>query len=136
MAALGWIEIFVILIVGILLVVGVSSLIRRGRGQERSQPTRPQSLPRAIEEPPAASPVVRRRLAPSFKDVERQVEALRRQVADGLLSEEECKARMRDLMVEDADGTWWMVGYETGEWYRHDGTDWVPSDPPLAHGVE
>jgi hypothetical protein len=61
---------------------------------------------------------------------------LRRQVADGLLTEEECKARMRELMVEDSDGNWWMVGYETGEWYRHDGTDWIQADPPLAHSDE
>jgi hypothetical protein len=61
---------------------------------------------------------------------------LRRQVADGLLTEDECKARMRELMVEDSDGNWWMVGYETGEWYRHDGTDWIQANPPLAHSDE
>jgi hypothetical protein len=57
-------------------------------------------------------------------------------VAGGLLTEEECKAQMRDLMVEDANGNWWMVGYETGEWYRHDGTDWVRADPPIARSDE
>jgi len=42
-------------------------------------------------------------------------------VANGQLTEEECKAQMRDLMIEDADGNWWMMGYEIGEWYYHDG---------------
>jgi len=66
----------------------------------------------------------------NFAEVEREVAKLRQQVAAGRLTEEACKARMRELMVEDADGNWWMVGYETREWYRHDGTDWVRADPP------
>jgi hypothetical protein len=55
---------------------------------------------------------------------------LRQDLAAGRLTEEQFKARLRELMVEDEEGNWWMVGYETGEWYRHDGTDWVRADPP------
>jgi hypothetical protein len=65
-----------------------------------------------------------------FADVEREVARLRQEQAAGRLSEEEFKGRLRELMVQDAQGTWWMVGYETGEWYRHDGNDWVRADPP------
>jgi hypothetical protein len=66
----------------------------------------------------------------NFAEVEREVAKLRQDLAAGRLTEERLKDRLRELMVEDTEGNWWMVGYETGEWYRHDGTDWVPDQPP------
>ena len=95
----------------------------RSPGRDQPQPVDQDNLA-AIARFPPPSP---------FADVERKVEMLRRQVAQGILTDEECQAWMRDLMVEDADGSWWMVGYETGKWYRHNGTDWVQVDPPDEH---
>ena len=46
------------------------------------------------------------------------------------MTEAEFKARLEDLMVQDKDGTWWMIGYETEKWYSNDGEDWVRTDPP------
>ena len=66
----------------------------------------------------------------NFAEVEKKVAKLRQDLAAGRLTEEQFKARLRELMVEDEQGNWWMVGYETGEWYRHDGADWVPDQPP------
>ncbi len=71
----------------------------------------------------------------NFAEVEQVVAKLRQDLAAGRLTEEQFKARLRELMVQDEQGNWWMVGYETGEWYRHDGTDWVPDHPPLAQPV-
>ena len=65
-----------------------------------------------------------------FAEVEREVTKLRQDVAAGRLAEDQFKARLREMMVEDEEGNWWMVGYETSEWYRHDGTDWVTDQPP------
>jgi hypothetical protein len=65
-----------------------------------------------------------------FAQVEARVAKLRQDLAAGRLTEEQFKAQLREMMVEDGDGNWWMVGYETGEWYHHDGTDWVRADPP------
>ncbi|MDY7075880.1 MAG: hypothetical protein SXV54_03045 [Chloroflexota bacterium] len=65
-----------------------------------------------------------------FAQVERKVAQLRQELAAGRLTEEQFKARLREMMVQDKRGNWWMVGYETGEWYRHDGSDWVRADPP------
>jgi hypothetical protein len=65
-----------------------------------------------------------------FAEVEEKAAKLRQDLAADRLTEEECKAQMRELMVEDEEGNWWMVGYETGEWYCHDGNDWVQADPP------
>ena len=72
----------------------------------------------------------------NFAEVEREVAKLRQDLAAGRLTEGQCKTRMRELMVQDEDGNWWMVGYETGEWYRHDGTDWVRADPPGRAALE
>ena len=65
-----------------------------------------------------------------FTQVEEEVARLRREMSAGRLSEEQFKTRLRELMVQDTQGTWWMVGAETGGWYRHDGADWVQADPP------
>jgi hypothetical protein len=72
----------------------------------------------------------------NFAEVERVVAKLRQDLAAGRLAEEQFKARLREMMVQDGDGNWWMVGYETGEWYRHDGTDWVPDQPPGRAAAE
>jgi hypothetical protein len=66
----------------------------------------------------------------AFEEVEVQAAALRQQVAQGLISESVCRTRMRELMIQDPRGNWWMVGYESGSWFRHDGEDWVRADPP------
>ena len=65
-----------------------------------------------------------------FAQVEAEVSRLRQDLAAGRLTEEQFKARLRELMVEDEQGNWWMLGYETGQWYLHDGTGWVRADPP------
>jgi hypothetical protein len=65
-----------------------------------------------------------------FAQVEAEVARLRRDLAAGRLTEEQFKAQLRELMVQDAQGTWWMVGAETGGWYRHDGANWVRADRP------
>jgi hypothetical protein len=65
-----------------------------------------------------------------FAQVEGEVARLRQEMVAGRLTEEQFKARLRELMVQDAQGTWWMVGAETGGWYRHDGANWVRADRP------
>jgi len=70
------------------------------------------------------------RPARRFAEVERQAVVLRQQLAQSLISDAECKARMRELVIAGPDGRWWMVGYRTGSWYAHDGTGWTPAAPP------
>jgi hypothetical protein len=74
------------------------------------------------------------RLARRFADVERQADILRRQITSGRMTESEGKARMRELMIAGPDGRWWMVGYRSGAWYRHDGSDWAQAEPPWLAG--
>jgi hypothetical protein len=112
-------ELFFLLIIG-LIVLGVVWWKRREQGKPFNpviqKPAWGVATPE-IEAPPT-----------SFAEVKLRADALRLQVRNGQLSEVECKQRMRDLMLQDANGVWWMVGYESGAWYRHDGDDWVQDD--------
>ncbi len=65
-----------------------------------------------------------------FAQVEAKVARLRQQLETGKLSEKQFKAQLQELMVQDVSGKWWMIGYETDEWYFHDGAKWMRADPP------
>ena len=68
--------------------------------------------------------------APARAEIERQFRTLKKQFEAGAVNETQFKAKLADLMFQDEQGRWWMIGYETGQWYRHDGEQWVRSDPP------
>ena len=65
-----------------------------------------------------------------FKQADEKFKQLKALFKRGELTGAEFKAQLQDLMVQDEQGDWWMIGYETERWYRHDGTSWVQSDPP------
>jgi len=67
-----------------------------------------------------------------FSQVAAEFQRLKAQFEAGALSEAEFKARLEELMLQDEQGRWWMIGYETGQWYYHDGQQWVRSEPPVA----
>ena len=65
-----------------------------------------------------------------FSQVEAEYARLKEQFEAGTLTEDQFKSQLHDLMLQDESGDWWVIGYETGQWYHHDGTDWVRADPP------
>ena len=65
-----------------------------------------------------------------FSSVETEYRQLKAQFDAGQLTEAGFKARLQELMIEDEQDRWWMIGYETGQWYVHDGEKWVPAEPP------
>ena len=67
-----------------------------------------------------------------FSQVAVEFRKLKAQYDAGALSEADFKARLQDLMLQDEQGRWWMIGYETGQWYVHDGEKWVKAQPPAA----
>jgi hypothetical protein len=67
-----------------------------------------------------------------FARVEAEFKRLKAQFERGALTEAEFKAQLEELMIEDEQGRWWILGYETGQWYVHDGEQWVQQEPPRA----
>jgi len=67
----------------------------------------------------------------AFGHVERESAWLRQERAAGRLTEEQLRSRLQALMFQDDNGQWWMVGQQSGEWYRNEGGTWVRASPPL-----
>jgi hypothetical protein len=67
-----------------------------------------------------------------FKQVEDRFKELKAQFEVGKLTETEFKSQLEDLMIQDNNGNWWMIGYETELWYRNDGNKWVQAEPPFV----
>lgn len=67
----------------------------------------------------------------NYSDVEARYRELKAQVAAGALTEDDFKAQLEELMIQDDEGRWWIIGYETGDWYVFDGKEWVQAAPPV-----
>lgn len=70
-----------------------------------------------------------------FAEIEAEYRKLKAQYDAGTFSEADFKARLQDLMIEDEQGRWWIIGYETGQWYVSEGEQWVPGEPPETRQV-
>ena len=65
-----------------------------------------------------------------FAQVETRFKELKRKYDDGALSEEDFKSQLEELMIQDEEGKWWIIGYETGMWHYHNGEKWVRGERP------
>jgi hypothetical protein len=70
-----------------------------------------------------------------FAQVEAKFKELKRKHEANVITEEEFKAQLEELMIQDEEGRWWMIGYETGKWHCHDGEKWVRAEPPRVAGL-
>ncbi|MCY3835899.1 MAG: transglycosylase domain-containing protein [Anaerolineaceae bacterium] len=66
-----------------------------------------------------------------FREAERQLRRLREQQSLGLLDEEQLRAALRQWMILDAEDIWWMLGLQSGRWYRHVEGRWQRAEPPV-----
>ncbi len=64
-----------------------------------------------------------------FIEVEQSVKTLKKQVDTGNIDEASFKAHLMDMVDVAEDGYYWMYGPNSEQWYRHDGTKWVPDSP-------
>jgi uncharacterized RDD family membrane protein YckC len=85
-----------------------------------------------IAEPPRVEPAVERRLAPRFEQAEREFFALKGQLAAGRITQSGFDAAIKELMLQDVQGRYWMLGADSGKWYVYDGQAWVQAVPPLS----
>ena len=70
--------------------------------------------------------------ADQFRRAEDEYFRLKGQFAAGRITPEQFEAAIKNLMVQDAQGRYWMLGPDTGKWYVHDGTTWVEAQPPTT----
>jgi hypothetical protein len=64
-----------------------------------------------------------------FRQAENRYRQLRQQLSSGALTKEQFRAELQSLMLQDASGHYWALGADTGKWYVHDGSAWIPGDP-------
>ncbi|NDJ78435.1 MAG: hypothetical protein GYB65_19470, partial [Chloroflexi bacterium] len=77
--------------------------------------------PLAATQPPQPTP---------YEQVERKVSVLRERYQTGHLTRDQLQNELRNLMILDDDGHWWMLGLESNRWYFYDGRTWSPGVPP------
>jgi hypothetical protein len=64
-----------------------------------------------------------------FREADRRYIDLKRQYDNGDLSDEEFRAQLEQLAVQDAEGQWWVKHRDTGAWYYQNGDSWVEGTP-------
>jgi hypothetical protein len=64
-----------------------------------------------------------------FQRTEDEYFRLKGQLAAGRITREQFDAALKNLMVQDAQGRWWMMGADSGKWYVSDGQNWVEANP-------
>jgi hypothetical protein len=65
-----------------------------------------------------------------FQEADRRYVDIKRSYESGGLTQEELDGQLKQLIVQDEDGRWWVKSPTTGEWHYHDGTAWVKDTPP------
>ena len=80
----------------------------------------------------AASP----QLPAEFEALERSYLELRKSYQKGELEEGDFLSRLEEMVIEDENGNYWMLGVESGEWHRYDGQQWVREDPGIRKKEE
>ncbi len=66
----------------------------------------------------------------NFQDAEKIYRDLKQQHAAGKLSDADFETEVAKLRLQDAQGRWWQLGVQTGDWYMHDGQKWNKAKPP------
>lgn len=65
-----------------------------------------------------------------FQKAEQEYFNLRSKLETGHITRDQFDTALREQMVQDEQGRYWILGIDSGKWYVHDGNDWVQSEPP------
>lgn len=66
----------------------------------------------------------------SFQQAEDRYFILRGQLETGKLTRSQFEVELKQLMVQDTQGRYWIIGSDTGKWHYYDGANWIESTPP------
>ncbi len=108
----------------------VMGWLKRQEDQKRQQEQEQQAAQASSAQAraPSGAPVFQ--ADARFAQVEQEVEKLRQDLAAGKLDEKAFQEKASALMIRDQQGAWWMVGAQSGSWYRYDGVGWSQATPP------
>ena len=70
-------------------------------------------------------------LPATFQKTQEDFENLQTAHQSGKLIGEDYQSALAELVVQDDEGDFWMLGVESGEWYWFDGDEWHLRLPPL-----
>ena len=65
----------------------------------------------------------------TFEQAGQEYLRLRGQLNTHHITPEQFDSALKTLMVRDAQGRYWMPGADSGQWYVHDGQQWVRANP-------
>ncbi len=68
----------------------------------------------------------------NFQEAEKAYQDLRAQYSAGKLSSTDFEEQVSKLKLQDAEGKWWQIGVQSGDWYVHDGQKWSKARPALS----
>lgn len=71
-----------------------------------------------------------------YKQAERRFHELQTQRDKGDLDDSTYRVKVAKLMFRDAQGVFWMIDAEDGDWYCNRGTTWEPGDPRAEKAAE
>jgi len=71
-----------------------------------------------------------------FKDIETKFKDLRVKAERGEIDNNTVNKELKKLMLMDSKGYYWIIGGNSGKWYKYDGKDWKESDPYLEGNKE
>ena len=71
----------------------------------------------------------------SFSQVEDEYFKLKGKLATGHITQAQFDVALKALMIQDAQGRWWIIGANDSQWYVNDGTRWVQAEPPASSPV-
>jgi hypothetical protein len=67
-----------------------------------------------------------------FRRVENEFFRLKGQLAIGRVTQEQVEATLKQMILQDEQGNYWMLGSEGTRWYIYDGKSWVQGVPPSS----
>lgn len=101
---------------------------------EPEAPAEPEAAAPPAEPEPAPEPLTagEQALAKRFHDAETRIRTLREQYRSGQISKEQLQEALKQEMVLDEDeDVWWMMGVESDQWYRYDDDRWQLATPAV-----
>ncbi len=66
----------------------------------------------------------------TFQEAEQKYKELAEQHKTGALNDADFETQVNELRLQDAQGRWWQIGVQSGDWYVNDGQKWTKSRPP------